>query len=238
MSELSRLSGVFFEPSKTFADIAERPKWFVPLLIVIIAAVAFYAVVGSHVGWRGYIQEQMSTPRAARQMEQMSPAQRAQTLAIYDKVYPILFTAGPIVGLPLAYMFTSLLVFAVASGIMSAGVRYKQVFAITCYAMLTTLVTRALAFLVMFLKTPDQFNIMNPVALNPAAFMNQATSSKFLYTLGTGFDLIAFWGMILVATGIKAAAGKKLTFGGALFAVFLPWAVLLFLGASLAGMFS
>ena len=42
MSEFSRLTGVFFEPGKTFADIAERPRWLVPLLLVIVAGVAFY----------------------------------------------------------------------------------------------------------------------------------------------------------------------------------------------------
>ena len=129
-------------------------------------------------------------------------------------------------------------VFVMASVIMSAGVRFKQVFAIVCYAGLTTLVTRVLATVVMFLKPPDQFNIMNPLAFNPGAFMDQATSSKFLYTLATSLDVIAIWAMILTAVGIKAAAGKKLSFGGALFAVFLPSAVLTFLGAGIAGMFS
>jgi len=43
---------------------------------------------------------------------------------------------------------------------------------------------------------------------------------------------------LLVATGLKAAGGKKLSFGGALTAVALPWAILVLGRASLAGLFS
>jgi hypothetical protein len=38
MSEISRLAGVFFEPKKAFADIAARPRWIVPLLLMIVSA--------------------------------------------------------------------------------------------------------------------------------------------------------------------------------------------------------
>jgi hypothetical protein len=52
------------------------------------------------------------------------------------------------------------------------------------------------------------------------------------------FDLFTIWGILLTAVGLKAAAGKRLSFGGALFAVALPWAVLVLFGASMAGLFS
>ena len=40
----------------------------------------------------------------------------------------------------------------------------------------------------MFLKSPDRFNLMNPLAFNPAAFMDPKTTSKFLYTIASGCD--------------------------------------------------
>jgi hypothetical protein len=59
-----------------------------------------------------------------------------------------------------------------------------------------------------------------------------------LYTLAMSLDLFTIWVILLTATGLKAAAGKRLSFGGALFAVVLPWAILVLGGASLAGLFS
>jgi hypothetical protein len=240
MSEISRLSGVFFEPSKAFADIAERPRWFVPLLLAILATLAFYVTYGQRNGWRSFIEEQMqSNARVARQMEQLSPEQREQSFNLQAKIImPITYYVGPVIGMPIAYLFGSLILLGIASGLMSAGVKFKQIFAIECYAGLTGIVSKILGIVVIFLKRPEQFNLMNPLAFNPAAFMDPKTTSKFIYTLATGFDLFVFWGMLLTAIGLKAAAGKRLSFGGALFAVALPWAFFLLLGASIAGAFS
>jgi hypothetical protein len=51
-------------------------------------------------------------------------------------------------------------------------------------------------------------------------------------------DLFVIWTILLMATGLKAAAGKKLTFTGALVAVVLPWAVWTLGKAAIAGAFS
>src|ERR1039458_5376587 len=51
MGELARLTGVFFEPGKTFADVAERPSWFVPMLLTVLFGLIFCAVVGQRIGW-------------------------------------------------------------------------------------------------------------------------------------------------------------------------------------------
>jgi len=136
------------------------------------------------------------------------------------------------------YLFSSLILLGIASGLMSAGVKFKQIFAIECYAGLVGIIPHLLGIVVMFLKSPDQFNLMNPLVFNPAAFMDQKTASKFLYTLGAGMDLFVIWTLILTAIGIKAAAGKRLSTGGAAVAVILPYALLLLVGAAVAAAFS
>jgi len=125
----------------------------------------------------------------------------------------------------------------VASGIFSAGVRFKQVFAVVCYSSLTGMISAILTIVVLYLKNPDEVNVQNALAFNPAAFMDQATASKFLYSLATSLDLFSFWTILLMAIGIKAASGKKLTFASAVFAVVLPWAVYVLGKSALAGVF-
>jgi len=126
----------------------------------------------------------------------------------------------------------------VASGLLSAGLRFKQVFAVVCYSSLTGLVTAALTIVVLFLKNPDELNVQNPLAFNPAAFMDPNQGSKFLYSLATSLDLFSFWTILLMAVGLKAASGKKLSFGSALFAVVLPWAVYVLGKSAWAGFMS
>jgi hypothetical protein len=125
--------------------------------------------------------------------------------------------------------------FGLASGVMSAGLRFKQVFAIACYSALPHVIMRILAIVVMFLKSPGDFNVMNPVGFNPAAYMDPVSTSRFTYTLLTGVDLFTIWALLLSAIGIKAAAGRRISFGGALFVVVLPWAVLLMVSAGTSG---
>jgi len=178
-------------------------------------------VIGQHVGWERIFRQQMeNSPRTA----QMTAEQRDQALAIQMKLAPFI-SAIPVIVLPVSYLIVSAILLGIVAGIMSAPVKFKQVFAVMCYAGLTAVVSAILTLVVIFLKNPDQFNPQNPLAFNPAAFMDPTTTSKFLYSLGTSIDLFSFWTIFLIATGLKAAAGKKLSFGGALFSVILPWAV-------------
>jgi hypothetical protein len=239
MGEFSRLSGVFFEPGKAFADIAERPKWFLPLLLIIVATVAFYVAYGQHDGWQVFVQDQIdSSARAQQQMQNLSPEQRQASVNMQEKIMAPMYYVGPVLGMPLMYLVSSLILLGIASGLMSAGVKFKQIFAIECYAGLVGIIPHLLGIVVMFLKSPDQFNLMNPLVFNPAAFMDQKTASKFVYTLAAGTDLFVIWALILTVIGLKAAAGKKLSTGGAAVAVVLPYVLLLLLGATVAGAFS
>ena len=95
-----------------------------------------------------------------------------------------------------------------------------------------------LAIAVMFMKPPDDFNLQNPLVFNPGAFMDPLTSSKFLYSVATSLDLFRLWTLVLIAIGLKAAGGKQLSMGGAVTAVFLPWAIWTLGAAALAGVFS
>lgn len=236
MGEFSRLSGVFLEPAKAFADIAEHPRWFVPVLLIILGIIGFNVAYGSHVGWHSLVMDQLDNPKAAQRLEGLTPEQRQQSIAMQEKIMPFVYYIGPVL-MPLAFLISSGLIMGVLA-MMSAGVRFKQVFAISCYAGLVGILANILGIVVMFLKSPDQFSFMNPLAFNPAAFMDPKSGSKFLYTLAMGLDLFKIWGVVLTAVGLKAAAGKRLSTGGAAMAAFLPYAVLLLVGATLAGAFS
>jgi Yip1 domain len=238
MGEFSRIIGVFLEPSKAFEDIVRHPKWLIPLLLVIAAGIAYMTTFGAHVTWDRYIQHQLDTsPKAQQRLEQMPPEQRAKSLEMQKKFSGV----GADITIVVLTFFGALVTAGVAlliANVMSAGVRFKQMFAIVAYANLPLILKHGLAIVVMFLKSPDDFNLQNPLAFNPAAFMDPVNSSKFLYTLASSLDVFYIWIIVLSAVGLKAAAGKRLSFGGALFAFAAPFVLFAFLGASLAGAFA
>ncbi len=235
MSEISRLAGLFFEPGKTFADIAARPSFMLPLILMIVAALSSSYVMGQKVGWERMFRHQAETNS---RMQTLSPADRENAIAMQVKFASIGAYVGPILFPILGGLIEAGILLGIVAGIMSAPVRFKQVFAVVCWAGMTYLVSAILTIVVIFLKNPDDFNMQNPLAFNPAAFMDPQTSSKFVYSLASSLDLISFWAIFLIATGLKAAAGKKLSFGGALFSVVLPWGVYVLGKSALAGAFS
>lgn len=234
MGAFSRLTGVFFEPTKTFEDIAQRPSWIVPLVVVILSALAVSFAISSHLGWDRVMRHQLEmSPRTA----QMTAEQREQAIQLQVKIASVSTYAGPIIGVPLYYLIIAGILLGITA-IMSAGLKFKQVYAIVCYSGLPGLISAALLIAVMFLKNPDEFNLSNPLAFNPGAFMDPMSGSKFVYSVASSLDLFTIWTILLIATGIKAAAGKKVSFGGALCAVALPWAVWVLGKAAVAGVFS
>ena len=239
MSEFSRLTGVFFEPAKTFEDIARRPAFWAPLLLLIVAGVVFTMMMSQRVGWERLIRQQAEmNPRAQQRMENAPPEQRERIARLQQTMAPVLAYAAAVLGRPVGYLIVAAILLGIVRGTMSAPIRFGQVFAILAYACMPDLIQTVLKTLVMYIKNPDDFNAMNPLAFNPAAFMDPVGGSRFLYTLALSLDLFTIWKILLIAVGLHAAAPRKLSFGGALTAVVLPWAILTLAGAGVAGLFS
>src|SRR5450432_4024312 len=156
MSEISRLTGVFFEPAKAFEDIAARPGFWVPLILTILSGVIFTALLGQHVGWPEVIRQntQMSG-KAAQRLDQLPADDRKRAEDLQLKVVPVTSYAGAILGRPVLYLIVGLFLLGIVRGIMSAPVRFKQIFAILCYSSLPGIIQTVLKTVVMFLKKPE-----------------------------------------------------------------------------------
>ena len=235
MSEGSRLLGVFFEPGKTFADIAERPRWLVPLLIGILSAVLLIYLFNRHVGWESSLERAMDNNRF---VQQLTPEQRQTAFDRQLRLLPVFSYLGAILGFPITLLLAAGLATGIIRGLLGTPIRFVQAFAAMAYAFLPRVIYAGLSISVMFLKTPDEFDLQNAFASNPGAFMDPQKSSRFLYTVASQLDVFSIWVILLMAVGLKAAGGKRLSFGGALFAVVLPWAVYVLIrgGVAAAGL--
>jgi hypothetical protein len=235
MGEISRLTGVFFEPTKTFADIAARPKWIVPLVLVLLASLAFVTVISNRIGWEQVVRQQIEGRMAQMSQQQREAVERSMDMQV--KIASVAAYATPLVFFPLGLLAVAGILLGITNGLMSAGIRLKQIYAILCYSALPSLLSTALAIVVVFIKNPEEFNIQNPTGFNPGAYMDPQTTNKFVHSLATSLDVFAIWMVLLIAVGLKAAAGKKLSFGGALTAIVLPWGVWVLGKAALSGIF-
>lgn len=233
MNEFSRILGVFFEPKKTFADIAERPRWLVPLLLVILAGVAYLYVFGTHVGWTGYLHRLLDNNP---QVQRLPAEQRQRMFDVYQRFATVGGMVNAAIALPIVFLIGSGLALGIIKGLLGVQIGFKQSFAAYCYGALPTLIYRALSIVVLFLKNPEDIDLQNPFMSNFGALMDPDKSSKFLYSMASSVDVFIIWMLLLIAMGLKAAGGKRLSFGGALFAVVLPWVVWVFIRGALASL--
>jgi len=200
LSEAQRILNTFIAPSKTFSDLRQNSRWWVPWLLIAIASVAFIAVVDHKVGFDQVAHNIITSSSRAEQVEQLPPDQRAQRYASIARFSRIMAYASPVTGLVLYLIIAAILMGSFRFGA-GAEVGYKTSLAIVMYGSLPFVISALLGIASLIAgANPESFNINNPVASNPAYFMNMA-ANKFSYTLASALDVFTIWCIVLMAIG-------------------------------------
>jgi hypothetical protein len=233
LGEVGRITGVLTDPKKAFADIAARPSWILPVVLMIAVGLAFIYIFTTKIGWDRYFHQIAETNS---RMQQMDAQARENAIQMQSKFAPI----GGYVFAVIGPVLTALIVGGVLvllCKIGGAALKFKQTFAISAWAMLPRVIAGILALVVMFIKNPEDFNLQNPLAFNLGAFMEPPPNSgKFIYSLATSIDLFTIWTILLLAVAISVAA-RKMPFSKALMLIVIPWILLALAGAAFSGMF-
>jgi hypothetical protein len=221
MNEPARLFGVFYEPGKVFADVAERPRWLIPLIVAILLALSLTYAISSHIGWDQTIRQAFANNSRVAEL----PAdQREQLIARSTKFASIVGWAGAIVFPPFFVLIVAGVLTGIFNGLLGTELKFVQMFAITAYAFLVRGLYNLLLILLLYLKPPEDFNIqVSP--FSPAAYMNRQENPKWLMSLAGSLDLFTLWTIVLLAIGFSVAA-KKLSFSKALITIAIPWLIL------------
>jgi len=227
MSTAETLTGIFFEPSRTFEALRARPRFLVAGLIVFILTCLVTAALYARVDMAQFIRDRIEqSPRAAQVSEEQKETQ-VRVGKIIGMVFIPLAVPVMIAGGAALYLL----------GVMAMGgsITYKKALAVWCYSWLPqSILGTLIALLVLFLKSPDSIVPENLVATNPAALMS-TESSKVLIALLRQFDLLRFFGMFLAALGLRKVA--KISSGQAWAVVLGLWLLGLLLAVGSAAIF-
>jgi Yip1 domain len=129
-----------------------------------------------------------------------------------------------VVGFPIMALATAGVFLLVFRLVFSAELSFRQAFAIVCYSWVPLLFGSIMALAVMLLKNPEEFDLQYPTLTNIGAFLEPASTPKWLLSLGTSIDIFTIWTLILLATGF-AAAVRKISLGSSFAGVMGTWAV-------------
>lgn len=223
LSEMARISGVFADPPAVFADVAERGRWWLVLLVLIALNGIVMTAMIERVGYDRMIEKAFEqNPR----LQELRPEQRLQAMEQQRRFMPLAVRVLP----PLA-MAAAL--FAVAGVLrfsyrmlLDADVGYRQALNITAYSWLPPAVAGNAMFLaLLYLKPPEDFDAETAGSLSIGSFLSPDTAA-WLRSLANSFDLFTLWTMALIAAGFSAHCGRrKMPFGRALRGVLAPWFV-------------
>jgi len=201
-----RLMGIFISPGETLADVARKPDFLAPLILLVLGAIAVTETMLWKIGMERIVR--MSIEQSSR-ASSMSPEQMDQAVHQGARIGGILAHVGGVVGPPIGLLIIAGLGLLIVNLILGAQAKFKTVFSLICYADLVTLLGALMAVAVILFGDPDHFNAQNPVPANVGFFLNPREVSKPLYSLASSADIFTIWFLILIGIGLSEGTGRK-----------------------------
>ena len=234
ISPLGRIVGVLFSPKATFQDIARKPSWLLPFVIMFVLGLVAAVSLNQRMNWREYVSQQIEkSPRAS----QLTPEQKQQQIEAGAKFAPI---SSYIFGAPVPIvilLIVALVMWGAYNLLGGANTDYKTSLAIVSHAFVPSYIGSLLFLLVLFLKPVGTVDLQNPVATNVAAFLPDDVP-KWLDALCKNVDILVIWVLVLIAIGFAATNPKKLKGGKSFTIAFTVMAVYVVLRMGIAFIFS
>lgn len=210
LSEPQRLVNVFIAPRKTFTDLQRNSSWWVPWLISAVFTLIFSIVAVQKIDMGRFVQEQIDrSPRAQKRLENLTPSQRAQGMAIQATITKFSFYAAPVIALVVGLIVAAVLM-AVYNFILGAEVPFPRAMAVVFYAGLPAILGTIL-LIISFLASSDPNTIditRNPMPTN-AGFFLDPDGNAVLYGLASAVDIFKIWWVALLGLGFSAASSNK-----------------------------
>lgn len=203
-SSFGRIVSVLLAPAKTFASIAARPTWLVPLLVLAVLGLAVSLILVPKVDWGASIREQLESSGAA---DQVSAEQLEQQVAIGEKVSggAIYFVAvvGPWLIYPLIALF-----FLGLFKLLGSEMSFKQSLATLVHAFIPFALAALLTIPVLYGRAEISAEEMQQgklLASNVGAFLADDASPALL-ALASSIDLFTIWAVVLLVIGYHVVA--------------------------------
>jgi hypothetical protein len=221
ISSVGRITGVLFSPAKTFADIARKPSWLVPFLLLMVLSLGISVLIGQKTDWRAFFERQMSQNS---RFDNMPQEQKDRILESQVTWAPkISFIFGP-VSIGVGMLIISLIYWGAFNLFKGAGLRFGQAWAIVVYASAPALISCVLAIVILLIKQKGDVDPEHFLASSLSAYLPEGVP-KWVESLGQSIEVFWIWSLSLIAIGFAAANPRKVKTGSAFGIAFGLWLV-------------
>jgi hypothetical protein len=189
-----RLLGVLFSPDETFASIARRPDWLVPLLLFVVISAVSGFVFAHHVDFISAARTQMEAQGklSHEQIDQALkiPAAIATVAAYCAPIFSVIFFVAVAAILMLAYRM------------LGGEGEFRQYFSVTLYAWMPRfLQSMILTGILAFRAEPIGAELLPTLVRSNLGFLADPKTQAVLFSLLTSLDVFTIWGLVLMAIG-------------------------------------
>ncbi len=224
MNFVQRMTGIYFEPKKTFEDVHRKGSWLGMFIIVSVLVMTTSYLIISRIDPQTLMRKGLEQSPFTRNMSE-EQIQRILSQPVSPIRFYLQVALAP-AGVMIAYLIVSgvlLLIFV----LMGASLTYKKSLAITVWGMgPPAIVVFLLSIIFILVKEPDSLdlNATNNVVSNLGVAVGDK-EHPVLHSLLSSLDVFSFWTIFLLATGFSAAPSIKLTTGKAAVGVLIVWGV-------------
>jgi hypothetical protein len=196
------IGNVILAPSTTFARLKDKPRPFIPLLVLILLtlAVSFWYISSLDFAW---FREHMLAAQGPMKPE----ARAAMAQFLTPKTMMWSSGAGAVLGTPLICAIVALY-YLLAGKVMGTGIGYGKWFGFAVWTSIPRLLTVPLSALQILTSggrlAPED---MNMVSLNYLLLHVPMSSPWFGFA--TNLDLTSVWSIALAVLGLKAWTGRS-----------------------------
>jgi hypothetical protein len=221
MNDFSLLGALVTAPSRAFAELRERPKFWFPLLLVTLTTAAlifwYYSVVD--IDW---LKDAMYSNNP--QFQKMPDADRARAMGMISRTMMKWgSTVGVIIMVPVLVTVQALYLF-VAGKVTKLTPDFKHWFSFAAWTGLPALINTIVAAIFLLISDTTQMgpNVLQPLSLNELVFhLPQGTVAAGL--LGAlNLTYLLNWALMII--GVRAWSQRSWQFSSIY--VLLPWVVI------------
>src|SRR5882672_9997265 len=190
-----RIIGVLFSPDTTFASIARRPDWVVPLVLIMVLALANGILIASRIDFGAPAREAMAQNKNMTQQDM----DRAEKMAVgMGKVAKFI---GPIITIIVLLIVAGALLLAVR--LMGGEGDFKQAFSVTCYAWFPNVIQSIVLTIIVMAKGATAINPQTfpTMVRSNLAFLVDMKTQPMAFALLSSLDLFTIWVVVLLVIG-------------------------------------
>jgi len=196
-SSFSRIVGVLFSPSRTFEDIARKPDWVVPAIVIAVVVMLSVIVTVPRIDFEGQFRE-------AFEQKGMAGRQAEQALK-----FAVAFAKGGQYAAPfilIGVLAVIALLYFLGTKLLGGAANYPQVFSVVLYGFMPQVLRVIIKIPIVLTKHGLSPQEAETVVRSSPAFLTSFKDNPMLWALLNRFDLFLIWSLILMVIGLAIAS--------------------------------